>query len=109
MNVADSSFQCGIESNVDNCFRFFLPVFARYGIWHHNYSPRPWGQCYDHDFFPIFGEKIDVFLIVIFVSLDSSNMRQKHQFFRRIFRQDYFKTLTPDQMYIQPRPPFLPV
>jgi hypothetical protein len=59
-------------------------------------------------FFPIFGEEIGIFLIVI-ISLDSSNMRQKRQFFRRIFRQDYFKTLTPDQMYIQPRPPFLPV
>jgi hypothetical protein len=60
-----------------------------------------WGRCYDHNFlrfFPIFGEKIDVFLKYQcydqLFSKFSFVLSQKRRFFRKIFRRKYFKIIT---------------
>jgi hypothetical protein len=57
-----------------------------------------WGRCYDHNFlrfFPIFGEKIGVFLKCQcydqLFSKFSFVLSQKRQFFCKIFRQKYLK------------------
>jgi hypothetical protein len=60
---------------------------------------QPWGRCYDHNFlrfFPIFGEKIGVFLkyqcydqiILKFV------LSQKRQFFAKFFGENILKIIT---------------
>jgi hypothetical protein len=61
-------------------------------------SPPSWGRCYDHNFlrfFPIFDEKIGVFLRYQcydqFLSKFSFVSSQKRQYFRKIFWRKYLR------------------